>query len=79
MLHEVSVDHQHKRQRHEDPTKGHMRAGHAPAWPPPIVRAAKSPALTLDFGKGGGERTGLEKDFDKVLAISDSIIVGRVT
>ena len=52
MLHEVSVDHQHKRQRHEDPTKGHMRAGHAPAWPPPIVGPAKSPALTLDFGKG---------------------------
>ena len=53
-------------------------------WPCPSLATTNSsscqkPGFNFGFWQRGSERTGLEKDFDKVLAISDGIIVGRVT
>ena len=51
-------------------------------WPCPSLATTNSsscqkPGFNFGFWQRGSERTGLEKDFDKVLAISDGIIVGR--
>ena len=67
----------------EAEARGSHQGSHE-GWPCPSLATTNSSScqksgFNFGFWQRGGERTGLEKDFDKVLAISDGIIVGRVT